>query len=38
MKYLAVIILIGAGIYLFYRIRDDDWMPDIPDEEEEKNA
>ena len=30
MKYLVGIILIGAGIYLFHRIRGDNSLPDIP--------
>ena len=44
MKYLVVLILIGIGIYLFYRIRNGG-LPDINDvkhpdynENEEKNA
>ncbi len=31
MKYLVSIILIGAGVYLFYRIRCDNSLPDIAD-------
>ena len=31
MKYLVGIILLVIGLYLFYRIRDDNCMPDIPE-------